>query len=131
MKRGRTWLGLLAGAVAMVGIGSQQGGAQTTQTGAAPAYYIVEFEPTDREGLRPYSERVESTFTPYGGRYIVRGNQVDPLEGQRPKPWIVVIAFDTLERARAWYHSAAYTELRPIRQRSGSADAYIVQGLPN
>lgn len=98
---------------------------------AAPAYYIAEFELTDREALRPYAERVESTFAPFGGRYIVRGGQSDALEGNAPKPRIVIIAFDSLEQARAWYNSPAYAEIRPIRQRSGRTNAYIVEGLPN
>jgi uncharacterized protein (DUF1330 family) len=74
---------------------------------------------------------VESTFAPFSGRYIVRGSQMDALEGDVPKSRLVIIAFDGLEQARAWYNSPAYAEIRPIRQRSGHTNAYIVEGLPN
>jgi uncharacterized protein (DUF1330 family) len=99
--------------------------------GKAPAYYIADFEVTDREAIKPYSERVESTFAPFSGRYIVRGGQMDQLEGQPSKGRLVIIAFDSIEQARAWYNSQAYAALRPIRQRSGHTNALIVEGIPN
>ncbi|MDO5638476.1 MAG: hypothetical protein Q4G28_01235 [Neisseria sp.] len=39
---------------------------------ASPAYYVAEFEATDREAIRPYSAEVEDTFRPYSGRYSRR-----------------------------------------------------------
>ncbi|KML67743.1 DUF1330 domain-containing protein [Pectobacterium peruviense] len=33
---------------------------------ATPAYYIAEFQATDREAIKPYSAQVESTFRPFG-----------------------------------------------------------------
>ncbi|HCY63259.1 MAG TPA: DUF1330 domain-containing protein [Oxalobacteraceae bacterium] len=103
-------------------------GAQTPRTSTAPAYYISEFELTDPEGIKPYSARVESTFKPYGGRYIVRGGKIDSREGDAPKGRIVVIAFDSMEKAQAWYDSAAYREIKPIRLKSTKSRVFIVEG---
>ncbi|MBA8879162.1 DUF1330 domain-containing protein [Phyllobacterium myrsinacearum] len=100
-------------------------------SGIAPAYYIAEFEVTDREALKPYTQQVESTFAPFSGRYIVRGGSMDALEGDTPKSRLVIIVFDSLEQARAWYSSPQYASIRPIRQHSGHTNAYIVEGLPN
>ena len=97
---------------------------------AGPAYYIADFEVTDREAIRPYSANVEATFAPFGGRFIVRGGDPVPLEGQSPKGRLVVIEFDSMEKAQAWYNSPAYGELRPIRQSAGRSNVYILQGLP-
>lgn len=94
------------------------------------AYYLAEFELTDPEGIKPYSAQVEATFKPFSGRYIVRGGQVDPKEGDAPLPRIVIIAFDSIEHARAWYDSPEYSKIRPFRQKSGRTNAYIVEGLP-
>ncbi|WCM91857.1 DUF1330 domain-containing protein [Acidovorax sp. NCPPB 2350] len=94
-----------------------------------PAYYVAEFEPTVPGAIRPYSERVESTLKPFGGRFIVRGGKLDALEGPSPKGVIVVIEFDSLERAQAWYRSAAYEELKPIRHRAGHSRVYIAEGV--
>ena len=96
----------------------------------APAYYVAEFELTDAEAIRPYSARVESTFRPFSGRYIVRGGSPASLEGEPPRGRLIVIAFDSLSQARAWYDSAEYRELLPIRHSAGRSRVYIVEGLP-
>jgi uncharacterized protein (DUF1330 family) len=95
----------------------------------ASAYFIADFELTDAEAIKPYSAKVESTFRPFGGRFIVRGGDPVPLEGRPPKGRLVVIEFDSIDKAQAWYNSAAYAELRPIRQKAGRSNIYIVQGL--
>ena len=105
--------------------------AQSPSATNRPAFYIAEFELTDPEGIRPYSAQVASTFEPFGGRFIVRGGEALGLEGDKPRGRFVVIAFDTMERAQAWYNSAAYQELRPIRQKSGNSRTFIVEGIAN
>ncbi|WP_274643247.1 DUF1330 domain-containing protein [Pseudomonas serbica] len=93
------------------------------------AYYVAEFEVTDPEGIQPYSTHVESTFKSYGGHFIVRGGKTISLEGDAPKRRRVVIEFDSVEKAQAWYNSPEYTELRKIRQRSAKADVYLIEGV--
>ena len=97
--------------------------------GKPPAYYISEFEVIDPEGIRPYSAAVESTFAPFGGRYVVRAGQVKSLEGEVTKR-IVMIGFPSLEQAQSWYDSAAYRAIRPIRHQSAKSRVFIVEGLP-
>lgn len=110
----------------------------TVTVGAAPAgeptanqphaYYIAEFRITDPEGMKPYSARVASTFEPYGGRYIVRGGGIAPLEGVGPDNRMVIIEFDSMANARAWYDSAAYARLKPIRHKNAISRVYLVEG---
>lgn len=95
-----------------------------------PAYYIAEFELADPEGIKPYREQVDATFKPYSGRYIVRAAGVNRLEGNPPSHRLVIIKFDSIEQARAWYNSPEYAKIRPFRQRSGHTNAYIVEGEP-
>ncbi|APA90623.2 DUF1330 domain-containing protein (plasmid) [Paraburkholderia sprentiae WSM5005] len=98
-------------------------------TAARPAYYVAEFQATDSEGIKPYSAKVESTFRPFSGRYIVRGSELDVKEGFGAQGRLVMIKFDSLARAQAWYNSPAYQAIIPIRHRSGNTRAYIVEGL--
>ncbi|MCV4285018.1 DUF1330 domain-containing protein [Pseudomonas capsici] len=99
------------------------------QTPGPMAYYVAEFEPTIPGAIKPYSDRVEDTFKPFGGRFIVRGGEIDALEGEKPMGRMIVIAFDNIEQARAWYRSPAYEELKPIRHKAGKTNVYIVQGI--
>lgn len=94
-----------------------------------PAYYIAEFQLTDPEGIKPYSQNVESTFKPFSGRFIVRGGNMDVREGFGAQGRLIIIKFDSLTQAKEWYESPAYQALIPIRQRSGNTRTYIVEGL--
>jgi uncharacterized protein (DUF1330 family) len=93
------------------------------------AFYISEFELSDPEGIKPYSQQVEATFAPFTGRYVVRGGQTASLEGDQPKR-IVMIAFDSMAQAQAWYDSPAYRAIRPIRLQSAKSRVYLVEGAP-
>jgi uncharacterized protein (DUF1330 family) len=84
--------------------------------GKAPAYYVADFELTDPEGIKPYRDQVDATFERYGGRYIVRAAQLEGLEGNPPSHRLVIIQFDSIEQARAWYNSRN----TPRSGRSGS-----------
>lgn len=103
--------------------------AQAPEASQPHAYYIAEFKITDAAGMKPYSARVASTFEPYGGRYIVRGGSIAPLEGDGPNNRMVIIEFDSMEKARAWYDSPAYAQLKPIRHRNAISRVYIVEGI--
>lgn len=102
--------------------------AQAASAARPPAFYISEFELTDAEGIRPYSAAVESTFAPFGGRYVVRGGNVASLEGE-PTRRIVMIAFPSMEQAQAWYDSPKYREIMPIRHGSARSRVFIVEGV--
>lgn len=110
------------------GFAAQSAHAQAS-TAKPPAYYVSEFEVNDPEGIKPYSAQVDSTFKPFGGHYVVRGGQVNSLEGE-PGKRIVMIAFPSLEQAQAWYDSPTYRAIRPIRFKSAKSRVYIVEGAP-
>jgi uncharacterized protein (DUF1330 family) len=113
-------------AIGSVTIGTAH--AQAPKASQPHAYYIAEFKITDPEGMKPYSAGVASTFEPYGGRYIVRGGKIAPLEGEGPNNRMVIIEFDSMEKAQAWYDSPAYAQLKPIRHKNAISRVYIVEG---
>lgn len=115
----------LLAASAIAGFATSPVHAQAPVPAPGPAYYVSEFELTDAEGIRPYSARVESTFAPFGGKYIARGGQVVSLEGE-PAKRVVMVAFPSMAQARAWYDSPVYRDLRPIRQRSATSRVFVV-----
>jgi uncharacterized protein (DUF1330 family) len=113
-------------AIAAATIGAAH--AQTSKESQPHAYYIAEFRIANPEGMKPYSARVASTFEPYGGRYIVRGGKIAPLEGEGPNNRMVIIEFDSMEKAQAWYDSPEYAQLKPIRHKNAISRVYIVEG---
>ncbi len=120
------WLAALLGTT--IGMSQLPAHAQAPSA-AKPAYYVAEFQATDPEGIKSYSAQVESTFKPFSGRFVVRGGELDVKEGFGAQGRLVMIRFDSLTQAQAWYSSPAYQAIIPIRHRSGNSRTYIVEGL--
>jgi uncharacterized protein (DUF1330 family) len=113
----------MAGAIGIAGAATLY--AQQPKT--APAYLIVEVDIRDTATFQKYAAAIPGTVAPFGGRFIVRGGKTDALEGDAPKR-IIVIAFDSMEKAQGWWNSPAYAEIRPIRHSSAVARLYFVEG---
>jgi uncharacterized protein (DUF1330 family) len=95
----------------------------------APAGYVIsEVDVTDPATFQKYGEKVPETVASFNGRYLVRGGKIQAVEGEAPKR-IVVIAFDSAEKARAWEYSPAYEAIKPIRQSSAKSRIFIVEGI--
>jgi uncharacterized protein (DUF1330 family) len=94
-----------------------------------PAYVIAEVQVTDPPMMQKYGEKVLASLVPFNHEYLVRSSKTQALEGEPPKGGIVVITFDSMEKARQWYDSPAYTAIRPIRQSAAKSRIFIVEGL--
>ena len=94
-----------------------------------PGYVIAEVDVTDPATMQKYGEKVPETLAPFNHHYMVRSSKIQALEGEPPKGGVVVIAFDSAEKAREWYDSPAYAAIRPIRQSAAKSRIFIVEGL--
>lgn len=94
-----------------------------------PGYVIAEVEVKDLPTMQKYGEKVPESLAPFNHHYLVRGSNIQTLEGEAPKGGIVVIAFDSAQKAREWYDSPAYAAIKPIRQSAAKSRILIVQGI--
>lgn len=94
-----------------------------------PAFIIADIDITDPEGFEAYRQLVTPTVDHAGGRYRVRGGRVEVLEGQWQPRRLVMLEFESMAAARAWYESDAYAPAKAIRQRSASSHVVLVEGL--
>lgn len=92
------------------------------------AYIIVDVEVTDLEAYEGYRRLVGPTLEKYGGRFIVRGGSHETLEGDWKPNRLVVLEFESVERAREWYDSEEYAPAREIRFRAARSNLIIVEG---
>ena len=104
------------------------------QVKAPPAYVIAEVEKDpikveDPAAARRYAQEAPKSLIPFNGQYVVCGGAVQTVEGDAPKGYIVVIAFDSMENARGWYYSPAYEAIKRIRQNSTKSRILIVEGV--
>jgi uncharacterized protein (DUF1330 family) len=120
-------LAVLAGA--LIGVaGGRAIRAQQVKT--PPGYVIAEVEIKDPTALQKYGEKAPQIVASHGGYYVVRGGDVQALEGEPPKGYIVVIGFDSVRKAREWYDSPEYSAIRSIRQGATKSRLFIVEGEP-
>ena len=94
-----------------------------------PAYFIVDNEVTDSAGFEDYRKQVPATVEKYGGRFLVRGGQIQTLEGDWKPRRIVVTEFPSIEQARRWYDSEEYRALKALRSRSARGSVVLVEGV--
>ncbi len=94
-----------------------------------PAYLIAEVEVTDPAAYEEYKSLAPAAIAKHGGRYIVRGGTTETLEGPAMTKRLVVLHFESMEKARAFYHSPEYTEARAKREGAATARFVIVEGL--
>jgi uncharacterized protein (DUF1330 family) len=98
------------------------------QVKPAPGYVIAEVDVTDPEAFKKYAEKVPATVAAADGHYLVRGGKIQVVEGEAPKR-VVVIAFESAEKAHAWEYSPAYEAIKPMRQSSAKSRIFIVEGI--
>lgn len=94
-----------------------------------PAYFILEIDIHDAEGMAPYLEKAGATLAPYAAMPLVNGGEIATLEGAAPQGKVVVIRFDSMEAARGWYDSPAYREILGHRLGAATNRSYLVEGL--
>ncbi|MBD0421797.1 DUF1330 domain-containing protein [Streptomyces sp. TRM S81-3] len=93
------------------------------------AYVIAHLqEATPHPEIAEYIARITATFEPYGGRFLVHGARHEVVEGDWPGD-VVMIGFPSLAEARAWWDSAEYQEIAPLRSRHIEGDIILVPGV--
>jgi len=94
-----------------------------------PAYVIVEIEIVDPTGYEKYKKLAGATVEKYGGKYIVRGGPAETLEGDWKPKRIVVLQFDSMQRAKEWLNCEEYREPRKMRHCAAKTRMVVVEGV--
>ena len=92
-----------------------------------PTYVVVDIsEITDPEGFQAIPPKSgPETLAPFGGKYIVRTDNMTAIEGTAPRRF-VVIALDSLAQAKAW--KATTNEVDAIRAKTTRSRLFMVGG---
>jgi len=82
------------------------------------AYVIGHISVKDADIWAEYRDRVPATLAPWGAELMLRGRLAAVLAGEHAHTDTVVIRFPDREAVNAWYASAAYQSLIPLRERA-------------
>ena len=93
------------------------------------AYVVAQLKIEDQAMFERYREAVAPLVDRFGGRYLIRGGELEVLEGDWSLPRLVVIEFQSRAAARHFYDSPEYQQILPLRTRSARGSVAIVEGV--
>ena len=95
----------------------------------AKGYVLVTEKVTDEDGMGAYSAKAIPTIIAAGANVLVAGPPAVVTEGQWHGTQTVVMEFESVEAARAWYESVEYQEAIPLRQAAAECNFAILPGF--
>ena len=94
-----------------------------------PAFVVVDIDVHDPVRYEDYKRLAEATVGAYGGRYVARGGRTAVLEGKWTPKRLVILEFESVERARQWWDSPEYRPARALRQATAHTSMVVVEGV--
>lgn len=96
----------------------------------AKGYWVARMDVKDAETYETYRAANVKPFADYGAKFLVRGGQQSPREGEG-RSRTVVLEFASYADAIACYESDAYQTAKDIRLNAAEGDLVIVEGYEN
>ncbi len=94
------------------------------------AYVISEVRIKDPDAVAEYKPLAARAAATHGGKYLARDSVPESLEGAfGSDERIVIIQFDTVERARSWYASDEYQQALAAARGGLARRLFIVEGI--
>ena len=92
-------------------------------------YLLADVDIHDNQTFAEYAKKSQDIIKKYGGRYLIRGGKIDHMEGKWPLERVILLEFNDIEKLNECFNSPEYLQIKPIRERSSSSKAVILQGI--
>ncbi|WP_044044219.1 DUF1330 domain-containing protein [Caballeronia insecticola] len=93
------------------------------------AYVLVDVEITNQEAYEKYREVAYPVINAFGGKYLVRGGATEVIEGDWSFDRLIIVEFESVERARQWYYSPEYRPAIDVIEKYARRKLAIVEGV--
>jgi uncharacterized protein (DUF1330 family) len=93
------------------------------------AYVIANLNIRDAKAYTTYREQIRKVIEKFGGRFLVRGNKHECLEGTWTPTRLVLLEFPDMASLKRWYASPDYAPLIELRQRTAYTDVVALEGV--
>ena len=93
------------------------------------AYMIANVAINNTEKIKQYLEKTPEVVRKYGGRFLVRGGEFWIAEGNWIPKRLVILEFESFQKAKDFCHSKEYQPLKALRQESANTDMVFVDGI--
>lgn len=94
------------------------------------AAYVVGalYEVNDPERFAEYANAASSTVEKYGGKFVMRGQNIEVGDGSWSPIGMVVVEFESMARAKEWYNSSEYTAIKAGRTEATNSGLIFAEG---
>ena len=65
----------------------------------------------------------------YGGKYLARAGRTEKLEGEWIPKRLVILQFDSIERAKEWLDSPEYSQVKPCVTKPPYSNMVVIEGV--
>ena len=93
------------------------------------AYLIANVDIEDGEKIKEYLKATPAIIKQFGGKFLVRGGDFEICEGDWNPKRLVVVEFESMQRAREFYNSPEYKAIIDLRRSSAYTEWVFVDGL--
>ena len=91
-------------------------------------YLIAHIRVEDAEAFEEFKSLSGAAIKAHNGKVLVRNPTPDHREGAAER-LAIVIEFESIDAARAFYNSDAYSEARAVREKISQTDLILAEGL--
>lgn len=92
------------------------------------AYVISDIDVLDTIAYPEYVARSPATVAAYGGRFLARGGRTERLEGDWTPKRLVILEFETVEKAKQWLDSPEYAPVKALRHKAARTNMVVIEG---
>lgn len=93
------------------------------------AYMVFTEQVHDEDKLNEYAGKAIGTMGAHGVKLLALDSEVECREGTWFGNRTVILEFDSVEAAKAWYESPEYQAAIPLRQAGADCNAAIITGF--
>ncbi len=93
------------------------------------AYIIATVKTTNMEQMLKYREWSGKAIAEHNVTVLARGGAIEVLEGDWLPERVVMLEFDSMDKARAYYNSETYSKAKAVREGAGILNMIIVEGI--
>jgi uncharacterized protein (DUF1330 family) len=98
---------------------------------AKPVAYAIVLNTVNNQEkyMSDFAPAITKALQDAGGKYIVRGGKSIPVHGAAPAPRVVVVQFESLDKAQAWADSPAAKAAYAVGEKYATLNDFLVEGV--
>jgi uncharacterized protein (DUF1330 family) len=93
------------------------------------AYLVALITVTNQEKFLEYATLSAAAVERYGAKFVIRGSDIEVVEGEMAHSRVVILEFKDKDMAKAFFDSPEYAKAKEVRQEACDFHAFIVEGV--